>query len=161
MTEHFPVLPCPACARMLLIGEGAVNRMEVALDRDGQSAVLLDMERMAQTRKGERQLADLQQVLTDFLHRPERLRDTEINDLNEFWELKATKVRLPFIGATCPGTTSSSGLQRHLVLPALVHPADPAHRTARAVLVFLKGTQKTPRKVLDKLKAIHREDATR
>jgi hypothetical protein len=93
------------------------------------------------------------------LDEPHRLRGNEINDLGEgLWELKIGKVRIPFFEGNCTGTGSSMGAIPKLGLPTNVQPPTTGSHCARMTHAFEKGTEKTPRREIDRAEGIRRED---
>lgn len=153
---------CTVCRRAVVLADGPVNRLEAALDNRGRAPVLDEWGSRIQAGTGRHadDWADLAIVIDVFLARPQALRPNEVNDLREgLWELKGGRLRLPFFGVDCPGTISSSGQHRHLVLPSAVRQPGDAARSARGTHVFVKGQQRTPRKQIDRAMAIMRKDA--
>ncbi len=151
------------CGRALLI-DGAVNRMEAAVDSAGRPAAIdwLDSWVTRPRKSRIRKLADLQAALEDFGDSPQHLRLTELNSLGQdLWELKVGKIRLPFVAAKCSGTVSRAADQLQLVLPQHVPAPPPGSCCARATHGFAKKTEKTPRRELEIARAIGREDALR
>ena len=153
---------CAVCLRAVVLAEGPVNRLEAALDQQGNSPLLDEWESKIRTGKGRYadDWADLTIVVEIFLNDPKALRSNEVNDLGDgLWELKGGRLRLPFFGVDCSGTVSSSGHHRHLVLPGGVRPPQGSDRSARGTHVFGKGQQRTPRKQIDRALGIMRRDA--
>ena len=153
---------CPACGRPVLV-EGEVNRMEAALDANGEAPVVdwLDSWLARPRRSRLRRLADLIAAMEDFADHPERLRRTELNVLSPgLWELKVGTVRLPFTAGSCAGAGGDVP-RRSLHLPRDVRGASSDARCARATHGFVKRSQRTPRFELDRATAIAREDAQR
>lgn len=156
-------LDCPSCGRKV-IEEGIVNRLEVALDRDGNHPVLHQIDKwMNSPRKSrQRKAADFVQMLTDFVNEPEQMSATELKYLrNEVWELKLEKMRLLFGGGECSESDVAEKSRRYLTLPARVMQAHSSVTCARATNSFYKDTDQTPRKQIELAMGILREDKLR
>ena len=138
--------------------------MEAALDQHGEASALDELQSWLQNpRKSvQRLVGDLNEALQNFADDPTSLMKHEVNSLgSDLWELKIGKIRVPFVASGCSGTVSTSSIFRSLTLPSHV-PAPPSTaKCARATHAFLKGTQKTPRKEIDRAIAIGREDGLR
>ena len=135
--------------------------MEAALDQRGNASALDELQSWLQNpRKSmQRKVADLDAALQNFADDPTSLMVHELNSLGpNLWELKIGKLRLPFVAANCSGTVSSSSIFRSLTLPNYVPQAPITAKCSRATHTFLKGSQKTPRKEIDRALAIGRED---
>jgi phage-related protein len=153
---------CERCGRFS-VSEGRVNRIEAAWDRDGRAPLIDTLTSWVQTprRSRLRRAADVAVALDALADGPLSLRRTELNALgDDMWELKVGTLRIPFGVATCPGP-NSRGEVRCAVLPSFVpEPASNA-RCIRLTHAFRKATQRTPRRELDRARAILREDRVR
>lgn len=133
-----PSSSCDSCGRYLL-EEGRQFAIEAAFDGDGGSPsrdFLLSLNRKKKTQD---QLVDILMRLEDFASTGTLKVPRELNHLkDELWEIKAGKVRLPFY-YTDPETCG------HI----------------RVTHGFLKASQKTPLKEMDRGCAIIREDKKR
>lgn len=155
---------CSVCGRTLVIGVGAVNRLEAAVDARGRSPIDDEWGQKIPVGKGRfvTDWADMAIVVDVFLNAPHQLRANELNDLGEgFWELKGGRLRLPFFGVDCAGTPSSSGSHRKLVLTDAVAAPTSADRSARGTHVFGKDGQRTIRRQIEKARGIRRKDEER
>ena len=135
--------------------------MEAALDQKGKASALEELQSWLQNpRKSmQRRVGDLYAALQNFADDPTSMMVHELNSLGpDLWELKIGKLRLPFVAANCSGTASSSGIFRSLTLPNHLPQPPVVAKTARATHAFLKESQKTPRKEIDRALAIGRED---
>lgn len=123
--------------------------MEAAFDRAGNHPVLAQLEKWMQSpRKSQRRkVADLIELLTDFVNEPEKMPETELKYLrNDVWELKLGKLRILFGGGACEENGKTGVDRRTLTLPKRVTRANSSVTCGRATSSFHKDTDETPRK---------------
>lgn len=153
MTKHYPVCEC---SREIL-GEGNKNRLEAALDVNGEMSVLNELDQyLTMPRRLEQQKAvDLMNLIDLFCTRPEGLRKVEFKYLrNEIWELKLGAMRMLLYATNCSSVRKNNGL----LFPTRDQQAPNGCNTARATNVFEKKGDKTPAGQIQKAIGIARED---
>ncbi len=155
---------CLICGRGLVIAEGAVNRLEAALDERGRSPIVDEWGSKIPAGKG-RYVDDwpaMAIVVECFIYTPHKLRANELNYLGQgLWELKGGRLRLPFFGVDCTGTPSSSGTHRQLILTDAVTSPRVEDRSARGTHIFAKAGQKAPRRQIERALGIRGRDLGR
>ncbi len=131
-----PLIACHSCGRCVL-EEGIFYAIEAALDRSGESPSRDFLVSLNRKKKAQEQLIDILMRLEDFASTGTLAVPRELNHLkDELWEIKAGNVRLPFYYnklGTCGRIRVTHG--------------------------FLKASQKTPLKEIDRGLAIIREDS--
>ena len=149
------------CSRYVL-ASGSVNRLEVALDRNGASPVLKDLDKYRNSRRKDkkRRYADILEVLEDFVNDPLSMTTRELNYLrDEIWELKHTTLRILFGQGACIDIREESRTNPRLVIPNNLKQADPSSTCGRATNAYAKQGTLAPRKVIDVAVGIMREDS--
>lgn len=141
-----------------------MNRMEAAFDRVGNHPVLDQLENwMNSSRKSHRRrVADLIEVLTDFVNSPQEMTERELKYLrNDIWELKHGKLRILFGGGECLEADFFGSQKPTLSLPSGISQASPSMTCGRATNSFHKNTDESPRRVIDLATGIMKEDKLR
>lgn len=147
---------CDECGRKAVVARGAANHLEAALDVNGSPVLIQEWAQvLGKPPKGSSAdpAADFAEVLDNFLYRPHTLRENEINDLDEFWELKAGTLRMPFFDIDCGG-----GVVQALDLPRRVKAPPSTAKGARATHLFWKTDLRAGRRNVERARGIKRGD---
>lgn len=153
----------PVCSRYVMVS-GSVNRMEAALDRNGEHPVLKHLEKYKNSRREGRQrrYADIIEVLEDFANDPQSMSDKELSYLrNDIWELKHGPLRILFGQGTCIDIRKEIRTNSSLVIPTDLAQPDPESTCGRATNAYKKKDDPAPRGEIDLAIGIIGEDKKR
>lgn len=143
---------------------GSVNRMEAALDRNGENPVLKHLDKFKNSRRKNRQrrYADILEVLEDFVNDPLSMSTRELNYLrNDIWELKHGTLRILFGQGACTDTREETRTKPRLVIPTNLQQPDPTSTCGRATNAYPKKDEEAPRGEIDLAVGIMSEDKKR
>ena len=156
---------CSDCSRLVL-QKGKINRIEVAFDKNGEHPLIKELDDFVKaTRKKadqENRLADLLQVLLEFVNEPLEMLEKDLKYLrNDVWELKAGTLRILFGEAICHSDRTALPNGRQLVFPSRVRQSALSSTCGRATNAFKKRGDNTPRERIDQAIGILREDRSK